>query len=49
VLLVTHDRDAAAIADRCCTLRDGKLIEDESDSEMGAPFDSQTQSASAQG
>jgi putative ABC transport system ATP-binding protein len=27
VLLVTHDIEAALIADRCCTLRDGKLIE----------------------
>jgi len=25
VLLVTHDSEAAALADRCCTLRDGKL------------------------
>jgi len=28
VLLVTHDLEAAAIADRRCTLRDGKLSED---------------------
>lgn len=28
VLLVTHDADAAAVADRRCTLRDGKLSED---------------------
>jgi putative ABC transport system ATP-binding protein len=28
VLLVTHDVEAAAIADRRCTLRDGKLVED---------------------
>jgi putative ABC transport system ATP-binding protein len=27
VLLVTHDVEAAAIADRCCTLRDGKLLD----------------------
>jgi len=27
VLLVTHDRDAAALADRTATLRDGKLTE----------------------
>jgi ABC-type lipoprotein export system ATPase subunit len=27
VLLVTHDPDAAALADRCCTLRDGKLVD----------------------
>jgi ABC-type lipoprotein export system ATPase subunit len=25
VLLVTHDLEAAALADRSCTLRDGKL------------------------
>jgi ABC-type lipoprotein export system ATPase subunit len=28
VLLVTHDTDAATIADRCCTLRDGRLSDD---------------------
>ncbi len=28
VLLVTHDQEAAAIADRCCTLRDGRLTEE---------------------
>jgi putative ABC transport system ATP-binding protein len=27
VLLVTHDPEAAATADRCCALRDGKLID----------------------
>jgi putative ABC transport system ATP-binding protein len=27
VLLVTHDHEAAAIADRCCDLRDGRLLE----------------------
>jgi ABC-type lipoprotein export system ATPase subunit len=27
ILLVTHDVEAAQIADRCCTLRDGKLID----------------------
>ncbi len=27
VLLVTHDPEAAAAADRCCALRDGKLID----------------------
>ncbi|MGH2853335.1 MAG: ABC transporter ATP-binding protein [Solirubrobacteraceae bacterium] len=31
VLLVTHDPEAAAIADRHCTLRDGKLIDDQLD------------------
>jgi putative ABC transport system ATP-binding protein len=29
VLLVTHDQEAAALANRCYTLRDGKLDEDE--------------------
>ncbi|MCW3018311.1 MAG: transporter related protein [Solirubrobacterales bacterium] len=29
VLLVTHDAQAAAVADRVCTLRDGRLVEDE--------------------
>jgi putative ABC transport system ATP-binding protein len=28
VLLVTHDLEAAGIADRRCTLRDGRLVED---------------------
>ncbi len=27
ILLVTHDVEAAQIADRCCTLRDGKLLD----------------------
>ena len=27
VLLVTHDAEAAMIADRCCTLRDGELLD----------------------
>lgn len=29
VVLVTHDSEAAAIADRRCTLRDGRLVEDQ--------------------
>jgi putative ABC transport system ATP-binding protein len=29
VLLVTHDKEAAAVADRCYTLRDGRLDDDE--------------------
>jgi putative ABC transport system ATP-binding protein len=29
VLIVTHDAQAAAVADRVCTLRDGRLIDDE--------------------
>jgi ABC-type lipoprotein export system ATPase subunit len=51
VLLVTHDREAAAIAGRCCTLRDGKLIEGAPDVQLdGAhdPLDARAKSASAQ-
>jgi putative ABC transport system ATP-binding protein len=33
VLLVTHDLEAASVADRRCTLRDGRLIEDLPDQE----------------
>jgi putative ABC transport system ATP-binding protein len=33
VLLVTHDTEAAAIADRRCTLRDGKLTDGHHDAE----------------
>jgi putative ABC transport system ATP-binding protein len=29
VLLVTHDPQAAAVADRVCTLRDGRIVVDE--------------------
>jgi len=35
VVLVTHDKDVAALADRCYTLRDGKFISGESASEPG--------------
>jgi ABC-type lipoprotein export system ATPase subunit len=34
VLLVTHDADAAALADRRCTLRDGRLV----DGQAGSPL-----------
>lgn len=33
VLLVTHDTAAASIADRCCTLRDGRLLDGEPESQ----------------
>jgi putative ABC transport system ATP-binding protein len=33
VVLVTHDKDVAALVDRCYTLRDGKLLPGESSSE----------------
>jgi ABC-type lipoprotein export system ATPase subunit len=31
VLLVTHDQEAAAIADRSCALRDGQLTDEHTD------------------
>jgi putative ABC transport system ATP-binding protein len=42
VLLVTHDREAATIADRCVTMRDGRLVEE-------APADSGCDPSSASG
>jgi len=38
VLLVTHDTEAAALADRCCMLRDGKLVNGHLDSDGGDPL-----------
>jgi putative ABC transport system ATP-binding protein len=38
VLLVTHDQDAAAVADRCCTLRDGRLLEGAPNGDPGTPL-----------
>lgn len=49
VLLVTHDREAAAVADRCCTLRDGKLIDGGADGDTADRFDSPAQSARTRG
>jgi putative ABC transport system ATP-binding protein len=49
VLLVTHDTEVAGIADRCCTLHDGKLIDSDHISGTGAPHDPRAQSVSAQG
>jgi putative ABC transport system ATP-binding protein len=37
VLLVTHDPEAAAIADRCCNLRDGKLLDNPAVDDMREP------------
>ena len=37
VLLVTHDNDAAALADRHYTLRDGRLFDDSPDDDAGRP------------
>lgn len=48
VLLVTHDQEAAAIADRRCTLRDGRLIEGDPDRDVPDRFSAQAQSAPAQ-
>jgi putative ABC transport system ATP-binding protein len=48
VLLVTHDRDAAAIADRRCTLRDGQLTESSSDTERRSPVVGRERSTPAQ-
>jgi putative ABC transport system ATP-binding protein len=47
VLLVTHDVDAASIADRSCTLRDGRLIEGHVD-ESGNGFPSHRHAAAIQ-
>jgi putative ABC transport system ATP-binding protein len=38
VVLVTHDSETAAIADRRCALRDGKLVEDHADGEHHDPL-----------
>jgi putative ABC transport system ATP-binding protein len=48
VLLVTHDTEIAGIADRCCTLHDGKLTKCEHISDTREPLGAQTRSASAQ-
>jgi putative ABC transport system ATP-binding protein len=37
VVLVTHDGEAAAMADRCCTLRDGRLHEAHRQTEADDP------------
>jgi putative ABC transport system ATP-binding protein len=38
VLLVTHDREAAAVADRRLTLRDGRLLESTTDHDGSEPL-----------
>ncbi len=48
VLLVTHDREAAAIADRCTTLRDGKLTDGSPDADVRDPLDARARSVPAQ-
>jgi putative ABC transport system ATP-binding protein len=47
VLLVTHDTDVAAVADRCCTLHDGSLVEGDRVSDTSAPADAQARPVSA--
>jgi putative ABC transport system ATP-binding protein len=49
VVLVTHDTEAAAIADRRCTLRDGKLLDGSPGGEQDHLLDSQPHSSSARG
>lgn len=49
VLLVTHDRESATVADRCCTLRDGKLSEDSAENDTDAQYHSRSRPAPAQG
>jgi putative ABC transport system ATP-binding protein len=48
VLLVTHDTNVAAIADRCCILHDGKLTENEHAKIADTPLSTRAQSAPAQ-
>ncbi len=49
VLLVTHDTEVAGIADRSCTLHDGKVTQDGHTDDTSAPLDARTRSASTQG
>ncbi len=50
VLLVTHDREAAAIADRCTTLRDGQLTDGTPDLDVREDsLDARARSVPAQG
>jgi ABC-type lipoprotein export system ATPase subunit len=49
VLLVTHDLEAATIADRRCTLRDGKLIHGDVDTDASYPSETRSQTSSRAG
>ncbi len=49
VLLVTHDTEIAGIADRCCTLHDGNLLDDDRLNNTGVPQGARARSASAGG
>jgi putative ABC transport system ATP-binding protein len=48
VLLVTHDHEAANIADRCCTLRDGRLTDESTRGRAADPVSTPPPTASAQ-
>ena len=48
VLLVTHDREAATLADRCSTLRDGKLTTGSRATNTDEVFDQPAPSTPAQ-
>jgi putative ABC transport system ATP-binding protein len=48
VLLVTHDTEAAAIADWSCTLRDGRLVGGHADGRERDPFTPRSYSSTAQ-
>jgi putative ABC transport system ATP-binding protein len=47
ILLVTHDPEIAAVADRCCTMRDGQLVGDTASDSRGRPGSSRTQPPTA--
>jgi putative ABC transport system ATP-binding protein len=49
VLLVTHDLEAAAVADRRCTLRDGKLTDGYPDTGARDPSATHSHAATARG
>jgi putative ABC transport system ATP-binding protein len=49
VLLVTHDREAASLADRYCILRDGRFAEDAAEISSYGPLAARTQAAPARG
>jgi putative ABC transport system ATP-binding protein len=48
VLIVTHDHEAAAIADRRCSLRDGQLIDETAGSHARDPLSTCPRTANAQ-
>jgi putative ABC transport system ATP-binding protein len=48
VLLVTHDQEAAKIADRCCTLRDGRLTDESTRGSAHDPLPAPPRTATTQ-